>query len=124
MFDNKYIESDEYEYDAVVHCMRCHTVVLSRSYMDMPKKNSPNETVSVLCKKKHPFYTLSPVVYEVNGKEVKGHLVLCARCAKEDILEEEKEKINVQLTEAHQGSQAWHGYPEDSYSIKFLRKEA
>lgn len=126
MWDKPYITSDEYEYDAEVRCMRCDIKVLTRDYVEMPKKKSPNEKVNVLAKKKLANYRLMPVIYLIDEKEVNGHLVVCSACYTADISEEDSKNITKILQADYKENLKWHGYQikekDPRKDIQFLRR--
>jgi len=83
------------------------------SYEEMPKINSPQETVKVAHKKKFGNYRLLPVVLYRRGKQSIAHLVLCQECLKEVDPEKDSDKIIKQIVTAFQIEAKYAGAPSE-----------
>lgn len=100
--------------DETVLCLRCGTKIMGLSYKEMPKINSPQETVKVAHKMKYGNYRQFGVVLYRRGKESITFLPVCQGCMKEVVPERDTDEIIKQIKRAQQIEARYVGMPEEA----------
>lgn len=113
-FARDYIVPGDIYSDETVLCIRCGTQIMKLSYREMPKINSPKETVKVAHKVKMGNYRLVPVVLYRRGQESITCLPVCQECVKEINPETQSDEIVKQIKRAMQIEARWAGMPEEA----------
>lgn len=113
-FSRDYIVPGDIAADESVLCIRCGAQIVKMSYKEMPKTNSPNETVNVAHKMKLGNYRLLPVILCRRGKESITCLPCCQDCVKEINPETQSDELVRQIKRAMQIEARWAGMPEEA----------
>jgi hypothetical protein len=113
-YSKDYIETGEVFADQSVFCMRCGTQIIGLSYREMPKINSPQETVKVAHRIQYGNYRQLGVVLYRRGRESITYLPVCQECVKEVAPETDSDAIIGQIMRAMQTEARWAGMPEET----------
>lgn len=113
-YSKDYIIPGDVFVDETVLCLRCGTKIMGLSYKEMPKINSPKETVNVAHKMKFGNYRLLPVVLYRRGRESIASLPVCQDCVKEIDPGIQTDEIVKQLRRAMQIEARYIGMPEEA----------
>lgn len=112
MFDKDYIIPGDIFSDETTLCMQCGAKIAAMTYKEMPKINSPKETVNVACKTRYHNFRMVPVVIYRRGQEAITNLNVCSDCSKTIVPEEWSDQIIKQIVRAYQIEAKWAGLPE------------
>lgn len=114
MYSKDYIIPGDCFSDETVLCIRCGVTIMRLSYKEMPKINSPRETVKVAHRMRLGNHRQLGVVLYRRGKESITYLPVCQDCVKEIVPETQSDEIVRQIKRAMQIEARWAGMPEEA----------
>lgn len=100
--------------DEQVLCLRCGVAIMCLSYKEMPKINSPKETVNVAHKMRLGNYRQLGVLLYRRGRESMTYLPVCQDCVKEIVPERDSDAIIRQIVRAMQIEARWAAMPQEA----------
>lgn len=113
-YSKDYISCGDVFADESVFCIRCGTQIMRLSYKEMPKVNSPKETVNVAHKLRLGNYRQLGMVLYRRGRESITYLPTCQDCVKEIVPERDSDSIIRQIVRAMQIEARWAALPQEA----------
>lgn len=112
-YSKDYIVPGDIFADENVLCIRCGIKIIGLSYKEVPKINSPQETVKLAHKIRLGNHRQVGVVLYRKGRESMTYLPVCKDCVKEVVPERDTDEIIKQIKRAQQIEARWAGLPEE-----------